>query len=281
MAEADVQPGILTRAARALHHYGHAFEVRGLLLSEYLRDRRRGGATPPGLGWKIWRNPARYEDFLNLARFIEGGDSVLLVDIGGNAGDWAGDFRAFFPASDIVAFEPDPRAFAAYQRRFSTDAKVRVHNVALSNERRQATFRLAQNTVYSTLEEYAATQAERSILMSDECVVSVESLDSFGLDAQRYDTVVLKIDVQGHEVEALAGAVATLPGVDVVLAELSFAGEYEKKVPSFAPACKILCDAGLYPAIFQCYGRELGPYAFERDVVFARQERLDRIYGWA
>ena len=280
MPEPDAKAGILMSIAKAIHHYGHAFEIRGLLLSEYLRSRRRGGPVPPGLGWQIWRNPSRYEDFLNLARFIERGDSVLLIDVGGNAGDWAGDFRSFFPTADIIAFEPDPRAFAAYKRTFTADGGVTVHNVALSDAPRQTRFHLAEKSVYSTLEEYAETQVDRSIRMSNECIVAVETLDSFRLQTAKYDTVVLKIDVQGHEVEAISGGIKTLLGVDVVLAELAFAGEYQNKVPSFAPAAAALRDAGLYPAIFQCYGRELGPYAFERDVVFARQERLNRIYGW-
>ena len=272
---------MLTALARAFHHYGHAFEVRGLVLSEYLRARCKSRSVPAGLLWKIWRNPSRFEDFVNLARFIDSDDRTLLIDVGGNVGDWASDFRLFFPNSDIVAFEPDPRAYAAYAARFRTAARVTVHNIALSNMKGEAMFRMAEESVYSSLEAYASTQDERNIRLADACKVPLETLDSVAIDMSDYESVVLKIDVQGHEIEVLQGAARTLRAVDVVIGELTFAGEYEGKPPSFAAACSLLHEAGLFPAVFQCYGRELGPYAFERDVVFARQERLNRMYGWA
>jgi len=271
---------MLNALARALHHYGHAFEVRGLVLSEYWRARRKNRSVPPRLTWKIWRKPSRFEDFVNLARFIDGDDRILLIDVGGNVGDWASDFQLFFPNSDIVAFEPDPRAYAAYAARFRAAPGVTVHNFALSDVRGEAVFRMAEESVYSTLEAYAPTQDERHIRLADACNVPLAPLDSIAIDLSGYETVVLKIDVQGHEIEVLRGAVETLRSVDVVIGELAFAGEYEGKPPSFAAACGLFNEAGLYPAIFQCYGRQLGPYAFERDVVFVRQERLNRMYGW-
>lgn len=272
---------MLNWLARNFFHYGHAFEIRGLLLSEYCRLRRLEPTMPGGMFWRIWRNPSKEEDVLNIARFVSPREKILLIDIGGNAGDWASDFIAVFPSTDIVAFEPDPRAFANYSSRFQNRKGVTLHPAAISSTQGSATFHLAKDTVYSSLEKYSDTQAGRKIVVGEDCTVPLATLDSFGISAEGYEATVLKIDVQGHEIDALSGAEKTLQTVDVVIGELSFASEYEGKRPSFAPVCSKLLAAGLYPALFQSYGRHLGPHAFERDVVFVRQNRLDRIYGWA
>lgn len=271
---------ILNRLARTLLHYGHAVEIRGMLLSEYFRLRSREPETPAGLAWSIWQRPSSMEDLLNIARFVSPRDKILLIDIGGNVGNWASEFVSYFPKTEIIAFEPDPRANAKYAKRFKGRPGVQLHQVALSALKGQATFHLAANTVYSSLEAYADTQSDRGITMGSDCTVALETLDSFEINTAGYDATVLKIDVQGHEFEALLGAGTTLEKVDVVIGELSFASEYAGAEPSFAPVCELLHTAGLHPAIFQCYGRQLGPHAFERDVVFVRRNRLDRLYGW-
>jgi FkbM family methyltransferase len=266
--------------ARKFLHYGHAFEIRGLLLSEYFRLRRRDPKIPAGLGWQIWREPSRMEDMLNLARFVSPQEKVLLIDIGGNVGNWAAEFVGLFPRADIIAFEPDPRANAQYAARFRSRPGVMLHRFALSAKPGQAVFHMAENPVYSTLEKYSETQADRGIAMAEDCTVELQTLDSLAIDKSGYDAVVVKIDVQGHEIEALAGASQTLQKADVLIGEFSFASEYDGAEPSFAPVSAMLHAVGLYPALFQTFGRQLGPHAYERDVVFVRRNRLDRIYGW-
>lgn len=271
---------MLNWLARKALHYGHAFEIRGLLLTEYFRLRRREPSIPGGLASRIWREPSHMEDLLNLARFVSPREHILLLDLGGNVGQWTAEFASFFPKTDIIAFEPDPRAHAAYAARFQGRANVTLHQVAVSSAPGKATFHMAENPVYSSLEAYSDTQADRGIEMGKDCTVALQTLDSFGIDTSGHDATVLKIDVQGHEVEALLGAPETLRKVDVLIGELSFATQYEGAEPSFARVCSLLQAAGLHPAIFQTYGRQLGPHAFERDVVFVRRNRLDRLYGW-
>jgi hypothetical protein len=139
---------------------------------------------------------------------------------------------------------------------------------------------MAENTIYTSLETYADTQQGRGIRVADQRTVETRTLDSYDIDADGFDHVFLKIDVQGHEIDVLTGASATLGKADVVLLELSFAPEYQGKEPSFATACGIMHTAGLYPIVFQNYERTLSPYAWERDVLFVKQRLLNGIWGW-
>lgn len=92
---------------------------------EYLRARQEKPAIPAGKLFRILRCPSRHEDPLNIARFISADGSVLLVDVGGNTGDWAKLFCEYFPGTTVMAFEPDPRATEAYERKFARDPHCR------------------------------------------------------------------------------------------------------------------------------------------------------------
>jgi hypothetical protein len=40
----------------------------------------------------------------------------------------------------------------------------------------------------------------------------------------------------------------------------------------------LLSECGLYPIVFQDYGRVVSNYAFERDVLFVKRELLSKIW---
>ena len=266
--------------ARRIRRYGQALELRGYLLSEYWRSAAMQVGYPQGLAWRIWRHPGSYEDQIQLSRFLKSGARNLLIDVGANTGAWAAALLEFFPNTAIIAFEPDPRARSIYLDRFKNKADCTVNPVAVSSRSGTAELQMAENTIYTSLETYAATQDGRGIKVAQTCAVETRTLDSYDIGTQGYDRVFLKIDVQGHEIDVLRGAAATLQKADVVLLELSFAPEYEGKEPSFAQACQLMHEAGLYPIVFQNYERTLSPYAWERDVIFVKRGLLDGIWGW-
>lgn len=265
--------------ARRLHHYGHALEIRGLLLSEYLRARGQRPAMPAGKLWGILRYPSRHEDPLNIARFVPAAGPILLVDVGGNTGDWAAMFREYFPDTTITAFEPDPRARDAYERRFAGDPRCRVLGCAVSDRSGHAEFALAENTLYSTLEGYEAASSEGHAT-SGRSTVEVATLDSQAIDTSGFVFRLLKIDVQGHELAVLRGGSGLLADIDAVLVELSFVNQYVGQTPNNLAVTRSLGEAGLYPAIFQHHGYTESPYAWERDVLFVRQPLLRNLWGW-
>ena len=91
-------------------------------------------------------------------------------------------------------------------------------------------------------------------------------------------TVIVKIDVQGHEVAVCDGdGAGWFGGVDAVLCEVSFCPEYAGLAPSFAHVTARLMVHDLHPVVFQSYGQAASNYAVERDVLFVHRTRLDRI----
>lgn len=270
----------MSRIARILFHYAHAISMRSLLVSEYFLQKKINKNYPSNLLFKILKVPSKYEDRINVSRFIGVEENVLLLDVGGNTGYWAEEFVSFFKNTKVIAFEPTPEVAATYEDRLRGVVDVDMHQVALSSSEGIASFNIAVESTFSTLENYSSTQDERDIKLNNVIEVETKLLDSFNVNVETFDKVFLKIDVQGHEIEVLKGAVETLKKVDCVLIELSFAHEYEGLVPSFAETTEIMRAAGLYPIVFQNYGRTLSPYAWERDVIFVKEVLLEKIWGW-
>lgn len=265
---------------RFIQHYAHAIELRARLACELGRAVRLGKALPARIMGRTLRHPHAYEDKILLLRLLAPSAENLLIDAGGNTGYWCESFLEFFPNSSVVAFEPLPQEFEAYGRRFRDAPRVAVHNVGLSDRSEVARIHVARNSAHSSLHRHvdgvAAPQAESE----DSQEVRLETLDSFRLGSLPAARKLLKVDVQGHELNALRGAVATLPHIDVVLVECSFLTQYQGVLPSFAAVAALLGEFDIYPAMFRDYGDSLGPHAWERDVIFCRKELLDHVWGW-
>jgi FkbM family methyltransferase len=269
--------GLLWRA----WHYAHAVEGRLLQRWEWSLLRKAGIPVSDKTKDEIWRSPGESEDWVNLARFLNPSDPIYLIDVGANTGDFTVRAQQEYADLRVVGFEPVASNFAALQKRFAGNSSVTMHNVAASNEAGQTRIYIGRSNSLFSLEKYTS-EGDTAYGIGDSSYAETETiecrtLDSFALDPQDRK-VLLKVDVQGHEESALDGATATLRLVDVAIIECSFANEYQGRPPSFAGVVRRLAAAGLYPVVFQDYGRTWSTYAFERDVIFVRENLLKNLW---
>lgn len=270
--------GFLLEMFGKLFHYAHALETRFFQLFELSILRREGIDLGPRFNKRIWKNPAQTEDWVNLARFLRPTETVLLLDVGANVGNFTSEFLAIYKNSRSVCFEPVNSTHAQLAERFAKDHRVETHRCAISDFDGKAEMHLEEDSTLCSLAEYTqdanlAYQTKKSRSEQIEC----RRLDSFPY-RRGEGLLFVKIDVQGFEIEAIRGAVETLAGADALQLECSFADEYQGKEPSFSLACALLRECDLYPIVFQDYGRLLSNYAFERDVLFVKRELLARIW---
>jgi FkbM family methyltransferase len=143
------------------------------------------------------------EESATLTGIVRPGMTVL--DVGGNLGLYTLQLsRLVGPAGRVVTFEPDPEVFALLQRNIGLNGcpNVEAHNLALGRRHDRLTLRrLILNSGDNTL------GAGGSGLFRREIAIEVVALDEF-LPALRPDLV--KIDVQGWELEVLRGMERTL-----------------------------------------------------------------------
>ncbi len=261
-----------------LFHYAHAVEFRLFQMYELSLMKRNGGPFGSQFRRQVWNAPFETEDWVNIARFFDPDERVLLVDIGANVGDFTSTFLSIYRSARSVCFEPIGSTFERLARRFSGDARVETHRVALSDVEGSAEIYLRDQSTLCAFTKYTSEANELYRTKTEKSEeVGTRRLDSLQLPSG-HDRLFVKIDVQGFEIEVIRGAMQTLSLADAALIECSFADEYEGKEPSFSVACALLRQCNLYPVVFQEYCRTLSNYAWERDVLFVKRELLSRIW---
>lgn len=158
-----------------------------------------------------WRVPMKFWH-ASLARTIEPEMALLpmLVTRGGHAVDVGGNFGLYAHVLArlgvrVDVFEPNPRCLVALNAWAERRESVRVHPYALSAAPGRA--ELAIPIEGNGVEHDAAASLERregAAIRAE--TVELRTLDNFGFT----DIQLIKIDVEGHEEQVLAGAQVTI-----------------------------------------------------------------------
>ena len=122
-----------------------------------------------------------------------------VIDIGAWCGTWAKAMEPF--AKKVIAFEPDKVHFACLERNCTINCDPRQEAVGSENK-------------HVSLTEDDFTQSKRVEKEGDIRMVTLDSLAYENVD-------LIKIDVEGYEMEVLKGANNTLSGTQYLMIELN------------------------------------------------------------
>ena len=156
----------------------------------------------------------------------------IIFDVGAHRGETAQRYRALFPHATIHCFEPFPESFAVLSATHSQDAGVQPHRLALGAAPGHATLNVNRSAATNSLlatDDRAAPYWGGELLVTDKTIdVPVTTLDAFCAERSLVHIDILKLDVQGTELEVLEGAAGLLRKqvVDVVYMELIVAPTY-------------------------------------------------------
>ena len=151
-----------------------------------------------------------------------------MLDVGANRGQFALLAARRFPRARIVCFEPLDGPRATLERVFADRARVRVVGTALAAAARDSPMFVSRADDSSSL--LAPTALQLSTFPGTDVVerlsLKTERLDAL-LDRDELDRpALLKIDVQGTELDVLMGATGVLGEIDTILVECSFVELY-------------------------------------------------------
>jgi len=151
-------------------------------------------------------------ELLKLAR--ESGIGVI-YDVGANVGTFSVLARSVVPAARIHAFEPLPEHQAQFRQTFPGNAEAQLHPIALGSENRSGTLHVASYSDASSMLPPGKSHQSSDHLRE----VSTSSVEVFRLDDYREANQLpwpdlIKLDIQGYEVEALRGATRMPPLVE-------------------------------------------------------------------
>jgi FkbM family methyltransferase len=149
-----------------------------------------------------------------------------IVDIGANRGQFALAARHFHPTARLISFEPLPSAAEIYRAVFAGDARASLVAAALGPTPGEAVIHVSGLDHSSSLLPITATQ---ETLFPGTAEVGTDTVRVTRLAehvSEIESPALLKVDVQGFELQALAGCEDLLDRFDLVYVEASFVELY-------------------------------------------------------
>lgn len=183
---------------------------------------------------------------LELLELLGSSPPAVVYDIGANVGTWTVLAKSLFPAARIEAFEPLAQHFEQFRQWTAPwPGDVRLHAVALGATESRATMHVMDfSDASSLLAPTAATLAEFNLTPAPAETVAVVPLDLWAARENLPPPDLLKLDVQGYELEVLRGGEGCLRQARAVLCEVSFKTCYAGQ-PLFAEVVAFLNARGL------------------------------------
>jgi len=190
------------------------------LIIEVSRLKKAGRRFPKFFLLKVILDPTRVDDFINMLCFISNQKRVSLIDIGANIGGFTKDFLYFYPnTEEVMCFEPLPMLNEVIRKNNSEIKNLSIFSCALGSKKEKLKIHFPElNTTHASFYEYNDQSSkfyDDKDLISHE--VEVRCLDEFISNYKSSNSLVIKIDTQGHEVEVIKGGRDVLKLADLVL----------------------------------------------------------------
>ena len=184
----------------------------------------------------------------------------VIYDVGAYRGDFALTCLDIWPEANIVCFEPLPHRIPDLKKLARRWPSITVDPTLLGAAERDAVQLFTAETASSVLVETAAPQ-QKSVFCRQTTIDAVSARMGEFAD-------LIKIDVQGYELEVLKGATAALPHAAAILAEINLL-DIHCDVPLLADIVGWLSDHGF--VTFEICGlarRPLDKAMWQADFVF-------------
>jgi FkbM family methyltransferase len=187
-----------------------------------------------------------------------------IIDVGSNEGQFAFMARYCWPDAQIDCFEPDPCAFEKLKDNHKNDNKISIYPFALGDREEHLDLYVNENSVQNSF------LVEKRHRVGKIISVPVKTLDALyaRLDSQK---TLLKIDVQGYELQVLKGFQTNINVVDYLLVEISLMDIFEAG-SSLDEAWHIIKELGFsYSRIMDQYFDPSLGIVIQMDILFEKR----------
>lgn len=204
---------------------------------------------------------------------IFGNKELVIYDVGANRGSTIDSFLKIFPASKIIAFEPYPQLADEITAKHSGNRNVVIDNCGISNINGECLFYVNKSIDTSSflISKLTGLNSDAQVKNLEQITVPVKTIEESLKEQKLYHINILKLDIQGSELNALQGAEKLLADkkIDLVYTEAYFIQQYVGQ-PLFPEIAAYLLNLGyaLQDIYNPIYGK--GKLAW-CDAVFVRE----------
>jgi FkbM family methyltransferase len=204
-------------------------------------------------------------DFAGFLRHIKsnGFCPQTIIDVGANVGDWSRSASRVFPDAEYILIDGNSE-----NREQLALAAKEIHNseylIALLGPKENA------QVVFHVHGAGSSVLSELTSFNGQERVLPMIRLDDVMAGREARQPILLKIDVQGFELEVLRGASSMLNCAEVVILETALL-PYNEGAPLFAEVISFMAESGL--TVYDFCGehrRESDNALFQSDIVFTK-----------
>lgn len=182
-----------------------------------------------------------------------GPDLKTVFDVGANVGDMTLSMCKWFPNATVHAFEPYSKTFETLRARVEASPdrdRVRLYNFGFYDKPGTAPLHVTSfhgaNSLVAVSPAYHVFNPH--IREEDSEDVQLVRLDDFVAEAGISHIDLMKVDVEGAELEVLSGGVRTLSSmIDTIFCEMSFA-RFPRERGEHVRVFQMLHDCGFAPA---------------------------------
>jgi FkbM family methyltransferase len=192
----------------------------------------------------------------------------VVFDIGANIGTWTLLAKSIFPECTVHAFEPLRGHADKFAGTVELLAGVLLHEMALGAEPGTLPIHVTRFSDASSILMPLA-QGHTALTVAEDVMVPIARLDDLLKRGDVPPPDVVKIDVQGYELEVFRGAEQALAHARAVISEVSFQESYSGQA-LFHNVVAFLAERGFFVRAFSWdtwTGREIG----QTDVLFSRR----------
>lgn len=165
---------------------------------------------------KGWGSSTVAKEFASAVSLLDKNGLSLCIDIGGNKGTYTEEVVRKFPKAKVVVFEPAKVSIKILTKKFGKQKNVAIEPFGVSNVSGSATLysdedgsglaSLTKRRLDHFNIDFANTEPIETIIFED---YWKKHLDSKPIN-------ICKIDIEGHELDALAGFGEALKHIDII-----------------------------------------------------------------
>lgn len=209
--------------------------------------------------------PHMYWSIQNLKN--NGLNATNIIDIGAYKGEWTEDVLKIYPAASYLMIEANPereKDLQAFIQRKS-GSKIDFELALLDNQSAMEKVFYIRETAASALEEVSGPNAEKII-------IPTRTLNEVATKKGFAEVSLMKLDVQGYELEVLKGGDKVLPHTEAVLLEVSLL-DIHKNVPLIRDVINFMYDYGfvVYDICGVSARRPLDRALWQTDLLFVKE----------
>lgn len=192
---------------------------------------RKLGAEIHGIGYiEKLKNESTHKNEWQKQMELLKGHAPVIFDVGANRGDTAKKYVELFKNTTIHAFEPFPETCTIFKQKHQANKNIILNQCALSSKIGSATLNVNNSVDTNSILQSKVLGATSDASCTTITTVEIETntIDNYCKVNNILMIDILKIDVQGFEVEVLKGAIEMLQQqkIKLIYTESYFVQQY-------------------------------------------------------